>query len=99
LREPEPPTTRPQGRFRDRLRDFPQLIAQDRGYAFVLVVQMLATCARIATPFYVRYVGRQMHLTGGLLGLLSTFFLGADTLSNLFWGNRGDRTGFRLVLL
>jgi MFS family permease len=99
LREPEPPTTRPQARFRDRLRDFPQLIAQDRGYAFFLVVQMLATSARIATPFYILYVGRQMHLTGGLLGTLSTFFLGADTLSNLIWGNLGDRTGFRLVLL
>ena len=48
LREPEPPTTRAQGRFRDRLREFPQLIAQDRSYAFFLVVQMLATSARIA---------------------------------------------------
>lgn len=99
LREPEPPTTRPKARFRERLRDFPQLIAQDRGYAFFLVVQMLATSARIATPFYILYVGHQIHLTGSVLGLLSTAFLGADTLSNLVWGNLGDRTGFRLVLL
>ncbi len=99
LREPEPPTTRAQGRFRDRLREFPDLIRQDRGYGFFLLVQMLATSARIATPFYILYVGRQMHLTGGLLGELSLFFLGADTLSNLLWGNLGDKTGFRLVLL
>ena len=99
LREPEPPTTRAQGRFRDRLREFPQLIAQDRSYAFFLVVQMLATSARIATPFYILYVGHQIHLTGGLLGIVSAVFLGADTLSNLIWGNLGDRAGFRLVLL
>jgi len=99
LREPEPPTTRPQARFRDRLRDAPGLIAQDRSYACFLLVQMLATSARIATPFYILYVGHQMHLTGGLLGELSLAFLGADTLSNLIWGNMGDRTGFRLVLL
>ena len=99
LREPEPPTTRPQARFRDRLRDAPGLIAQDRSYASFLLVQMLATSARIATPFYILYVGHQMHLTGGLLGNLSLAFLGADTLSNLLWGNLGDRTGFRLVLL
>ncbi|MGZ3376167.1 MAG: MFS transporter [Phenylobacterium sp.] len=99
LREPEPPTTRPQARFRDRLRDAPGLITQDRSYACFLLVQMLATSARIATPFYILYVGNQMHLTGGLLGNLSLAFLGADTLSNLLWGNLGDRTGFRLVLL
>ena len=30
----EPPTTRMQGRFRDRLREFPRLITEDRDYAF-----------------------------------------------------------------
>jgi len=99
LREPEPPTTRTQGRFRDRLRDFPALIAQDRSYAFFLVVQMLATSARIATPFYILYVGHLMALTGKVQGLLSLAFLGADTASNLIWGYLGDKTGFRLVLL
>ncbi|HET6971213.1 MAG TPA: MFS transporter [Phenylobacterium sp.] len=99
LREPEPPTTRPQARFRDRLMDFPSLIAQDRGYGFFLLVQMLATSARIATPFYILYVGKSIHMTGGTLGLLSFAFLGADTLSNLVWGYLGDKTGFRLVLV
>ncbi len=99
LKEPEPPTTRTQGRFRDRLREFPSLIRQDRSYAFFLVVQMLATSARIATPFYILYVGQSIHLTGAMLGLLSLGFLGADTASNLVWGYLGDKTGFRLVLL
>jgi MFS family permease len=99
LREPEPPTVRPQARFRDRLRDFPQLIAQDRAYAFFLVVQMLATSARIATPFYILYVGKVIGADGATLGLLSFAFLGADTASNLLWGYLGDKTGFRLVLV
>lgn len=99
LKEPEPPTTRAQGRFRDRLREFPQLITQDRAYGYFLVVQMLATSARIATPFYILYVGQQIEMTGTTLGLLTLGFLGADTLSNLIWGYLGDKTGFRLVLL
>jgi MFS family permease len=99
LKEPEPPTTRPQGRFRDRLRDFPDLIRQDRAYGFFILVQMLATSARIATPFYILYVGSSVGLDGKTLGLLSLAFLGADTLSNLVWGYLGDKTGFRLVLL
>jgi len=99
LREPEPPTTREQARFRDRIREFPRLISQDRAYGFFLLVQMLATSARIATPFFILYVGSVMHVDGKTLGLLSLAFLGADTLSNLVWGYLGDKTGFRLVLL
>jgi MFS family permease len=99
LKEPEPPTTRAQGRFRDRLREFPRLITQDRAYAYFLVVQMLASSARVAVPFYALYVGASMHMTGSLLGTLTTAYLLADTLSNLVWGYLGDKTGFRLVLL
>jgi MFS family permease len=99
LKEPEPPTTRQRGRFRDRLRDFPRLITQDRAYGFFLLVQMLATSARIATPFYILYVSATLTMTGQMLGLLTLAYLGADTLSNLVWGYLGDKTGFRLVLL
>jgi len=99
MKEPEPPTTRPQARFRDRLREFPALIAQDRMYGFFLLVQMLATSARIATPFYILYVGKVLGTDGATLGLLSFAFLGADTASNLVWGYLGDRAGFRIVLV
>lgn len=99
LREPEPPTLRAQARFRDRLRDFPGLVAKDPDYGFFLLVQMLATSARIATPFYILYVGTQIRMDGATLGLLSLAFLGADTVSNLVWGYLGDKAGFRPVLL
>jgi MFS family permease len=99
LKEPEPPTVRTQARFRDRLRDFPQLIKQDKAYGWFLVVQMMATSARIATPFYILYVGKMIGADGVTLGLLSFAFLGADTASNLVWGYLGDKTGFRLVLV
>jgi len=99
LREPEPPTLRPQTRFRERMTQFPKLVRSDRDYALFLVVQMLATSSRVATPFYIIYVGQTTHLGGAEIGLLSLAFLGADTLANLVWGYTGDKTGFRRVLL
>jgi MFS family permease len=99
IKEPEPPTTRPKARLRERLSDFPKLIAADRGYMYFLIVQMLATASRLAVPFYIIYVGSTIELTGGTLGLLSLAYLGADTLSNRVWGYLGDKTGFRLILL
>jgi MFS family permease len=108
LREPEPPHLPERARFRDRLRDFPRLIMSDRGYAWFLIVQMLATASRVATPFYILYVMKLSQHGPGGLGLvlaflatqasLSVAFLGADTVSNLVWGYLGDKTGFKLVL-
>jgi MFS family permease len=99
LREPEPPTTRKQGRFRDRLREFPRLISEDRAYRNFLIVQMLSSTGRMAVPFYILYVSASINMDGKTLGLLSLAYLGADTASNLIWGYLGDKTGFRLVLL
>lgn len=99
LKEPEPPNLPAQARFRDRLKDFPALIMSDKGYAWFLVVQMVATASRIATPFYIIFVSSTMKLDGMTLGLLSLAYLGADTLSNLVWGYLGDKTGFKLVLV
>ncbi|HEY9235770.1 MULTISPECIES: MFS transporter [Phenylobacterium] len=99
LREPEPPNLPEPSRLRDRLKDFPRLIMSDKGYAWFLVVQMVTTASRIATPFYIIYVSSAMSLDGKTLGLLSLAYLGADTLSNLLWGYLGDKTGFRLVLI
>jgi MFS family permease len=99
IREPVPPTIREPARMRDRMRDIPGLIAADPAYRWFLVVQMLATSARIATPFFILHVGATMHLDGATLGLLSLAYLGADTVSNIAWGYLGDRSGFRVVLL
>ena len=64
-----------------------------------MIVQMLATSARVAAPFYILFAGQQVNLDGAMLGLLTLAFLGADTISNLVWGYLGDRSGYRLVLL
>jgi MFS family permease len=108
LKEPEPPSLPARSRFSDRLKDFPRLILGDRGYAWFLVMQMLGTAGRAATPFYAIYVTHLMTTsgavhgladTGTFLGLLGLAFIGADAISNLAWGYLGDKTGFKLVLV
>ncbi len=96
--EPEPPTVRAQMRLRDRLKDFPGLLA-DRGFLFFMVVQMLAISGRMAVPFYIIFASSTIELSGANIGLLSLAYLGADTVSNLVWGYLGDKTGFRLIML
>ena len=92
--EPVPPVVRQPMRFRDRIRTFPQLL-EDRGYRWFILAEAMCVCARIAAPFYILYAGQQLGLSGTVIGELSLAYLGADTASNLLWGNIGDRTGYR----
>jgi MFS family permease len=97
MREPEPPTIRAKARIMDRMREFPILFTQDRGFLFFMVAQTLATAGRVAAPFYILFAGHSIRLDGKNLGLLSLAFLGADTVTNLGWGLAGDRFGFRFT--
>jgi MFS family permease len=95
MREPEPPTVRPRARTWDRMREFPALLAADRGYMYFMIAQTCATVGRIGVPFYVLLVRHIMPLTGATIGLESLVLLEGDSLSNLVWGLIGDRLGFR----
>ncbi len=97
--EPESPTVRERSRLMQRVRDFPKLLAEDRGYMFFWIAQTLATAGRVAAPFYILYAGHSVKLTGETIGLLSLAFLGADTLTNLAWGLTGDKFGFRAAFV
>lgn len=96
--EPEGPPPLAPVRFVDRLRAMPALIGRGDFRNFV-IAQTLATGGRIAAPFYTLFAGLQLGLSGTVIGGLSLAFLGADTASNLIWGNLGDRFGFRIVFI
>jgi MFS family permease len=98
MREPDTLVIRRKTSFRERVSEFPALL-QDRDYAWFLVAQGLTIAGRIAAPFYVIVASRQMPLDGWTIGILSVSFLGADTASNLLWGQMGDRLGFRSSFL
>jgi len=99
MREPEPPTLRPQMALRERAREFPALLRTNPGFRTFLIAQVFAVAGRIATPFYVLYASKSIAITGANLGLLSLAYLGADTVANLVWGYTGDRVGFRAILI
>jgi MFS family permease len=98
VREPEPPSLRPQTRLAERLRGFRHLVGSDKDYRNFLIAQTLAMAGRVAAPFYILYAGQMVSggtMSGKELGLFSVVYLGADTISNLMWGVLGDKFGFR----
>jgi MFS family permease len=99
MREPEPPTVRPRTRTLQRMREFPALLAADRGYFFFMIAQTCATAGRIGVPFYVLFTRQILPLNGANLGLESLVVLEGDSLSNFLWGTIGDRLGFRISFI
>ena len=74
--EPESPTVRERSTPLQRVKDFPRLLADDRGYFFFWIAQTLATAGRVAAPFYILYAGHSVKLSGETIGLFSLAFLG-----------------------
>ena len=99
MREPEPPTVRAKSAVFARMKDFPQLMREDRGFMFFMIAQTFAVSGRIAAPFYILFAHHVMKLDGVNLGYVSLVYLGADTLTNFGWGSTGDRFGFRAAFI
>ncbi len=108
VREPLPPEVRPAVSLASRLRDIPALLRSDRGFTYYVLSRALATMGRMAVPFYILYVGDVIGVatesghampTGATIGILTTAFITANSVTNFAWGLVADRTGFRLVFL
>ncbi len=100
LREPAAPAVRERSsQLSTRMRQLPALMRSDPGFRAYMIARSIGTMGRMATPYYVIYIGQVMHLSGDRLGMLTAAFVIAQTASALGWGLLGDRRGFRDVLL
>ncbi len=107
MREPEPPTVRPRTRLRERVRDFPALLREEKGFAWFMVARTFVMGSRIAQPFLFLYAAYILGIDvvddpvrfGTTLAVLSFAYMGADTITNLVWGYLSDRQGFRSTFL
>jgi MFS family permease len=95
VREPEPPTVRPRTPIRERLRDLGPMLRGNPGFMYFMIARTFAIASRVAQPFYIIYVGKQIGFSGDVVGSLSLAFLGADTVMSVGWGYLADRYGFR----
>lgn len=98
LKEPDAPSQRAPLALRERFGQFSELL-RHRDFRAFLCAHGLSSVARVGLPFWTILVGERLGLSGALIGSLSLAFLAAETLSNLAWGQIGDRFGFRLVYL
>jgi len=107
MREPEPPTVRARTRLRDRVKDFPALLREDKGFAWFMVARTFVMGSRIGQPFLFLYAAYVLGVSaeidpvrfGTTLAVLSFAYMGADTITNLVWGYLSDRQGFRSTFL
>jgi MFS family permease len=95
VREPEPPSVRSRSSIRERMRDLMPMLRSNPGFMYFMIARTFAIASRVAQPFYIIYVGKQIGFSGDVVGTLSLAFLGADTVMSVGWGYLADRYGFR----
>jgi MFS family permease len=95
VREPEPPTIRARASILKRIGDLGPMLRSNPGFMYFMIARTFAIASRVAQPFYIIYVGKQIGFSGETVGLLSLAFLGADTVMSVGWGYLADRFGFR----
>ena len=95
VREPEPPTIRARSSLRERMGDLLPMLRSNPGFMYFMIARTFAIASRVAQPFYIIYVGKQIGFSGETVGTLSLAFLGADTVMSVGWGYLADRYGFR----
>lgn len=95
VREPEPPSIRSRSSIRERVRDLVPMLHGNPDFLYFMVARTFAIASRVAQPFYIIYVGKQIGFSGDVVGSLSLAFLGADTVMSVGWGYLADRYGFR----
>jgi len=103
MREPEPPTVRARKSLRERVKDVPALIREDKGFAWFMLARTLVMGSRIGQPFFALHAAYTLGVDpladptgfGWMLAVLSFAYMGADTITNLIWGYLSDRQGFR----
>jgi MFS family permease len=95
VREPEPPSVRSRSSIRERVRDLVPMLRSNPGFMYFMIARTFAIASRVAQPFYIIYVGKQIGFSGDVVGTLSLAFLGADTVMSVGWGYLADRYGFR----
>ncbi|WP_233994292.1 MFS transporter [Erythrobacter litoralis] len=98
IKEPSAPTIRQPVPLRERWGQFAELL-RHRTYRFFLLAHGFSSIARVGLPFWTLYVGERLGLDGYVIGALSLAYLASETVSNVLWGQIGDRYGFRLVYL
>jgi MFS family permease len=99
VREPDAPEVRARTRVRERVRDLPALLRDDRAYTWFFAARALGVAGRMAVPFYAVYAQSRFPLSGSDLGWLTAAFVVSQAAFQLAWGLIADRTGFRAIFL
>lgn len=98
-REPAAVSVRDREGVRTTMRQMPRLLRSNRPFARFFFGRTLAAFGRMAMPFYILFAQTRMDLDGRELGLLTTVWMIASSVSTLFWGLIADRRGYRIVMI
>lgn len=98
-REPVSPSVKQRSSTTVYLRQLPAVLRRDPNYLHYLVSRSAVYVGGMAAGFYMVYGAERFGLAEQHAGILTALLVGTQALAGLAWGQVGDRTGHKLVLV
>ena len=98
-REPTAVNLRQRENVLQSYKALPGLLRDNPQFARFFFVSAMGSFGRMAMPFYILYADSRMHISGVMLGSLTTMWMLTSTACNLVWGGVADRHGYRIVMI
>jgi len=92
-KEPASRQVRENAQFKDYLLDLVSILKTNRNFRFFIMANLFLCFQNMVTMFYMVFATRSFELTGISIGILTSIFLGSNTIINLLWGFVGDKWG------
>jgi len=91
----EPPSHRVKQntQFKAYVSDLLSILRADKDFLFFITANLFLCFQNMVIMFYTVFATRSFELTGTSIGILTSIFLGSNTVTNLLWGFIGDRWG------
>jgi len=92
-REPPSHQVRQEDRFHAYVSDLFSILKANRNFRLFILANLFLSFQNMVTMFYTVFAIRSFQLTGTSIGILTSIFIGSNTIINLLWGYIGDKWG------
>lgn len=97
-KEPAYPVVKKKVSWGKYLAGLRRILRENTNYSYCLLANIILSLVGMATPFYALYGIEKLKAPESWIGIFTALFLGAQTITFVFWGYLGDRQGYKGIM-
>jgi len=98
-REVPYPLSKDNGGLRRYFKSLPRILANDRNYSKYVVTSIIITFQTMINAFFTVYAIKKLGVDDAQVAVFTGVLMGAQGISNIFWGHLADRKGHKTTIM